>query len=1287
MKAVSFLFLFLIHSAINVSAAELRINKSIIWDEKSSQKPSEIGSNVIYTFKTAIYKTSDNGELPIFSVEQQLNFSEINSISIIEKKIKSIPSSKAISFFNAEQSFKINWVAGFERKAGMLKIYITPVRKFGTDIQLLENFEILIDYAVLPSSVQSFAKTGYAAQSVLSNGSWYKFIVSTSGVQRLTKAALVKAGINVDGIDPRTIKIYSNGPGMLPTLNISKRIDDLKENPIVINGESDGVFNDEDVILFYAKSQRDMWEFDSLNQRYRHVNNVYTDQTAFFLTFGGNAGKRIQMSVAVTANSISNEYDNLYVYEKDLVNLIKSGKRFMGEEFNRTLSQNFAVNLGNINSSIPVLFTSSVAARSFAPSAFNAYINGSLLLTHAIPQVNSSYIDAFASDVDGLKSTSYNAPSGNLTVTYVYNQTLQGSIGWLDYFTIQSRNFLSFSGAQLLFRDKSSYAINKSTQFNITTSQTNVIVWDVTSPTEPKAMATSIQSGVLSFSATGDVLREFIVFNGNFQEPAFAEKVANQNIHGLGATDYFIVTHETFLSEANRLAQHHRNRNNMRVAVLTVQQVYNEFSGGVQDLSAIRDMVRMFYKRAGSQADAPKSLLLFGRASFDYKNRVKNNTNFVPTFESNQSFDPIKTYCSDDFFGLLDDNEGKWDQPIDNIGWSGIKEFLDISVGRLPATDAMNAAIMVSKSINYESAPEWGDWMNRMTFIADDEDGGIHENQAENLAQYARNNYKNQNIQKIFIDAYPEQVTAGGVRNPQAQLDIVRSVERGCLLFNYTGHGGEVGLAAERILNTDDIQKWSNGGRLPIFVTATCEFSRYDDPERFAAGEMALINQYGGAVALYTTVRLVNSGSNYALNQYILNRIGYDSAAAFQPRKNIGEIMRLAKNDYFFTDKNERNFSLLGDPAMFLAYPEMGVRTTAINGLDINGPTTDTLKAFSKIIIKGVVTDLQGNVQTTYNGIVYPTVYDKPTQYQTMRNNPAGYGGSTNPMNFMMQNNVIYRGQASVKNGNFEFSFIVPKDISYAFGEGRISYYSTNNSIDAAGFFNKIMVGGTADSIIADNRGPEIKLYLNDEKFANGGTTNENPLLIAKISDENGINITNRGIGRDIQSVLNNDNMTSTVLNDFFQAKLDSYTTGEVKYKLKDLPPGKHTIKLGAWDTYNNYGETVLEFVVASDENFALQNVLNYPNPFTTNTTFHFDHNRPGLPINVMIQVFTISGNLIKTMRTETVTAGNHFDQLTWDGKDEFGDRIGKGVYIYKVNIKSQDGKSAEEYQKLVILN
>jgi hypothetical protein len=1287
MKAVSFLLLFLMYVVNNATGAELRIKNSIIWTEKSFQNPSQNGSDFGYIFKNAIYKTSEIGQLPIFSIEQQLNFSEINRISIVEKKLKSIQTSKAGSFNKADEYFKIEWTAGFERKAGILKVYITPARKRGTEVQLLEEFELIIDYNVLPIFSQPLAKTGYTTQSVLSTGSWFKFVVTTSGIQRLTKSALLKAGINIDNIDPRTIKIYSNGPGMLPTLNNVSRIDDLKENPIIIKGESDGIFNDEDEILFYAKAQRDVWEFDSLSQRFKHVNNVYTDQTAFFLTFGGASGKRVQTIASSTPNRNSNEYDNLFLYERDLVNLIKSGKRFMGEEFNRSLTQNFTANLGNINTSVPVFFTSSVAARSFSPSSFTAYINGSALITHNIPQVNSSYIDAFASDVDGLKSATFSATSGNLTVTYVYNQTVQGSLGWLDYFELQSRNFLSFTGAQLLFRDKSSYALNTVTQYDIATSQSNITVWDVTLPTEPKAVSYSIQNGVLSFSAPGDTLREFIVFNGNYQEPVFAEKVANQNIHGLGATDYFIITHESFLSEANRLAQHHRNKNNLRVSVVTVQQVYNEFSGGVQDLCAIRDMMRMFYKRAPSQADAPKSLLLFGRASFDYKNRVKNNTNFVPTFESNQSFDPIKTYCSDDFFGLLDDNEGKWDQPIDNIGWSGIKEFLDISVGRLPATDAMNAAIMVSKSINYESAPEWGDWMNRMTFVADDEDGGIHENQAENLAQYARNNYKNQNIQKIFIDAYPEQVTAGGVRNPQAQADIVRSVERGCLLFNYTGHGGEVGLAAERILNTDDIQNWSNAGRLPIFVTATCEFSRYDDPERFAAGEMALINQNGGAVALYTTVRLVNSGSNYALNQYILNRIGYDSAAAFQPRKSIGEIMRLAKNDYFFTDKNERNFSLLGDPAMFLAYPEMGVRTTAINGMDINGPTTDTLKAFSKITIKGVVTDLQGNVQTTYNGLVFPTVFDKPTQYQTMRNNPAGYGGNTNPMNFMMQNNVIYRGQASVKNGNFEFSFIVPKDISYAFGLGRISYYSTNNALDAAGYYNNIMVGGTADSIIADNRGPEIKLYLNDEKFANGGTTNENPLLIAKISDENGVNITNRGIGRDIQSVMNNDNMTATVLNDFFQAQLDSYTSGEVRYKIKDLPPGKHTLKLGAWDTYNNYGESVLEFVVADDQNFALQNVLNYPNPFTTNTTFHFDHNRPGLPINVMVQVFTISGNLIKTLRTETVTAGNHFDQLSWDGMDEFGDRIAKGVYIYKVSIKSQDGKSAEEYQKLVILN
>ena len=1239
------------------------------------------------SFEGAAIKGKGEAAVPVYIHRMPFNGERLQQVKLVAKKavLTGILTDKLKS--DIVKSYTLNYYTAWERKQQQLIIELQPVRISGNEVEILESFDLVVSYSgvLQNTSALSYGKTGYAQQSVLASGEWYKFHTTVTGVHRLTYQMLKDKGVPVDNIDPRTLKIYSNGPGMLPGRNNISRIDDLKENAIVVKGEADGKFDAGDELLFYAKAQQDVWKFDSAAGYYFHETNIYTNATACFLTFGGNPGKRIVTTGPLTHNRTSAEYDNLYVYERELTNVIKSGKRYLGEEFNRVLQQNFQVNMGPINTSKPVYLRSSVAARSFVSSSFNVSVNGATAITHNIPQVVANYEYPFASSADGDKSVFVSVTSGNLNVSYVYNQPIPGSLGWLDFFEVQSRNFLNFTSGQLVIRDKTSRGLGNITQFQVSTSQLPE-VWDVTDATSPMQMPVTSVTGGVTFTQSTDTLREFVLHTGNYHTPQFVEKVANQNIHGLTPADYFIVTYEGFLNEANRLANYHRTRNNLRVHVIPVNQVYNEFASGVQDITAIRDMMRMFYKRASSAADMPKYLMLFGRASYDYKNRITNNSNLVPTFESMESFDPVKTYCSDDYFGLLDDNEGRWDEPGD-LGFSGIKELLDIGVGRLPAQTGAHAVALVNKIIDYQANPEWGDWMAKTVFVSDDEDTGLHQWQADALSNIVKNNAKKYNIQKIHTDAYPEVTMPGGVRNPQAQDEIVRSVERGCLIFNYTGHGGEVGLASERILNTDDISRWSNGGKLPIMVTATCEFSRYDDPDRISAGELAALNPFGGAVALFTTVRLVNSGSNFSLNTYFYGRVGIDSASLIGSRKTIGDIMRLTKNDYLSTDKGERNFTLLGDPAMKLHYPELDVATTKINGKAITS-ALDTLKAFSKVTIEGRIVDLQGNFVNTFNGVVYPTVFDKPATYRTLNNNPESYSPNYQ-FNFSMQNNVIYRGKATVVNGEFSFTFIVPKDISYTPGYGRISYYAHSNAgeTDAIGYYDKVVVGATSNQLSPDDQGPEIKLFLNDEKFANGSITNENPMLIAKLADFSGINITGRGIGRDITMTLNNDNTQSRVLNDYFQAKIDTYQEGEVRFRMKNMEPGKYSLKFTAWDVYNNYGESSLEFIVAKDEEAAIKNLLNYPNPFTTSTTFHFDHNKPAQPLTVLIQIFTLNGKMIKTLRTETVTTGNHFDELTWDGRDEFGDAIGKGVYIYKAKVKSIDGKTAEEIQKLVILN
>ncbi len=1273
LKPIKLLLVLALMSIVGVTKAnEITRSYSIQWTNFGNFNFHNTTYPSFVTFNSAGYNWSESRGLPVFSTT--INVVNPSNLIATVKNERYLPLADIQDKELLPSSFNAKTSIVYEKKIAKAIVSFVPVRKNAMtgQIEQLVSFDITVTYTSI-NTPTSFQKKANASTSVLATGEWIKIGVSVTGIHALSKSYLKNIGVNLDNVDPRTIKIYGNGAGPLPQQNAVTRFDDLVENAIMVEGESDGVFNDDDKIIFFGRGQQDNWKYNKTTNRYEHTTNIYADVTYYFLTFGGVAGKRILPTTNPnTFNTSVTNYDFLYVHETEQYNLIKSGRQWMGEEFSRVNTKSFIVNMGLVNTAEPLYVRSSVTARSFSPSSFSVSINGTNLLNQNIQAAVANFESTYA--YTALTSGIINVNTASINVGYTYNSSVSGSIGWLDYFELQSRNILSQNTPQFTFRDARSIGTGNIGQFSISTA-TPITVWDITQPHQIKQIPLTYAGGTATFNANTDSLREYVTFTGQqYFTPTSAGKITNQNLHGLPQADLFIITHSAFVNEAQLLAQFHTTKSGLRTHVVTVDQIYNEFSSGAQDLTAIRDFLRMFYKRATTPADLPKYVTLLGRASYDYKNRIANNTNFVPTYESVESFNPVSTYNSDDYLGLLDDDEGNWDSDNDK------KETLDLAIGRLPAQDNAQAQQMLTKIFEYVNEPTFGDWKSKLVFVADDEDYNIHQNQSNTLANSATANFKDYNIKKIFIDAYKEENTSGGARNPDAQAEIVRSVEQGAMLINYTGHGGEIGWAAERILNTDDITKWTNGNKLPLFVTATCEFSRFDDPSRTSAGEHVLLNPNGGGIALFTTVRLVNSGSNFALNTFLFNHVGLDSASAFD-RKRLGEIMRLTKNDYLSNDGNERNFTLLGDPAIFLAYPSQRIITTKIDNQPV-GNIPDTLKAFAKVTISGSVTDLANNVLTSFNGVIYPTVYDKYSTYRTIGNNPE-----STPANFTMQNNVIYRGKASVVNGLFSYTFIVPKDISYEIGYGKLSYTADNGSIDAIGHYQNIIVGKTADSIAVDNEGPELKLYMNDEKFVYGGITNENPTLIVKLRDANGINITGKGVGRDISMVLNNDITKTTSLNDYYQAKLDSYQEGEVRFLMKDVPQGKNTLKTRAFDSYNNSSDAMIEFVVANSQEMALQHVLNYPNPFTTNTTFHFDHNKAGEPIVVQVQVFTISGKMIKTLQTDVITAGNHFDQLTWDGKDDYGDNIGKGVYIYKVKVKSTTGKTAEEYQKLVILN
>jgi hypothetical protein len=640
----------------------------------------------------------------------------------------------------------------------------------------------------------------------------------------------------------------------------------------------------------------------------------------------------------------------------------------------------------------------------------------------------------------------------------------------------------------------------------------------------------------------------------------------------------------------------------------------------------------------------------------------------------------------DDFFGMLDDNE--------TISASDI---MDVGVGRLIVSTNLQAKQMVDKiehymkngsefypvgnscCMNTQTDKTFGDWRLQYLLMADNRESGYFvDTDAE--AQYSIGNGFNPeiNFNKLYMDAFPKVVTAGGERFPAMVSAIDANIQRGVLVANYIGHGGEVGLADERIISIDQINAWNNIHALHLFVSATCEFTRFDDPERVSAGEWVFLNPAGGAIAMLTTTRSVYFGVNTTMGTELMKRIfnRYPDGQAYE----FGELSRRTKNAASASSSNKRSFTLIGDPALRLALPRYRIVTDSINGQN-PAQQMDTLRALSKARVKGHIEDYDGNILNTWNGTLTPTIFDKAKLQNTLAQDDE-----SPQIQFEQQINKIYRGQASIVNGYFDFEFIVPKDIALNIDLGKISYYGHNGIFDAQGFDTSFYVGGIDPNGVQDSEGPEITLFMNQEGFVNGSITDENPVLLAKINDENGVNTVGNGIGHDIVAILDGQTAQPFVLNDFYTANLNSYQAGEVRYQFKDLAPGKHTLALKVWDVNNNSNLAQIEFVVQQKETPTLQHVLNYPNPFTTRTEFMFEHNQSCSSLNVQVQIFTVAGRLVKSIQQEMPTAGFRVSGIFWDGRDDFGDELARGTYLYRLSIQTPDGAFAEQTEKLVLL-
>ena len=782
-------------------------------------------------YDTLLYINLESGEyagaMPVFCQSFPIYDDQVE-VALECQNVKAHPLSEeefqVAKEFNYDADFVVSAVPLRSRDEALLSVRIVPFRQVDGRYEKLLSTHLSV--TLMPSS-RAYRNPTYATQSAMASGLWYKMGLSETGLYKLTYSDLQEMGIDVSSLDPRQIRIYHNGGGVLPELNSVARHDDLVEVPIYVAGESDGRFDSNDYILFYGRGPV-CWKLDAAKTAYVHEQNPYDDYAYAFLALGLGNGKRITAAVAPTAASTITvtQFLDRQVYESDEYNLNRTGRTYYGDKMDRTVSKNFDFNFPNVVTSKFCWVKTALAGKNIKAANYEVSIDEEKKATYNIRPVGSS-LYAYGYDVGGWVSAMPTADRVRVGLRHVtFDPSSSTSVGYVDYIVVNAWRNLSFVGTQMPFRNPE-VREGSVCEYRLSNVSQQVQVWDVTNPVSPSIINGQTAGGTFTFKVMGNPDNEFVAFNGSaFCSVKAFGQVGNQNLHAVRDVDYVILTYEGFMSQAERLkAIHNRLDPDLNVYITTPEQVYNEFSCGAKDISAIRDFCRMLYLDS-SPGRKIKYLLLLGDASFDYKNRY-GVVDFVPAYETVKSLDMQETYVTDDFFGCMDENEGDISSSLSDIG-----------IGRFPITTLEQATQMVDKIERYVEKNEntMRPWRNVVTFFTDDEGGFVKD--AEEMAAMLKGvGGDGVVVDKIYLDAYPQVSAPGGEVAPEVNAAINNRMEKGTLVLNYTGHGGEVQLSVEKILQRKDVNSWRNAPMYPLMITGTCEFSRYDDHERTSLGE------------------------------------------------------------------------------------------------------------------------------------------------------------------------------------------------------------------------------------------------------------------------------------------------------------------------------------------------------------------------------------------------------------------------------------------------------------------
>jgi hypothetical protein len=1170
-------------------------------------------------------------------------------------------------------SISVQVAVGTARKKNILDLSFCPIVHRKNGYYKLTSFDWDIQ-PVQTASLRSVQATAYSENSALASGKWRKISVKESGIYKLTYADIKNMGIN-----PAKVQIYGYGGKLLAeNFALAGYVDDLPEVAIYKELGSDKVFNDGDFILFYAQGPVS-WSYSTSYGMYLRTLNHYSDKAYYFV--GERADGSLTSSVSIftgTANKTVTSFTDFQLHELERVNIGESvagrgtGRQLYGESFESNTSQIFNFELPNPDTTANSKVFTEFAANNPYQTYCNVFVNGAFISSMNFPSIDASDDYRYAYDANSLGTFKPKTSTLAVQLDYYKTTTSSKSRAYLNAITLNARRFLKMSGSVLPFRDPVSVGTGNIARFSLQNASSRLLVFDVTDQRNMVQMNGTLTNGTYEFVNSSASLHDYVAVEPGspIAKPTIEGSVPNQDLHGQTGVDMVIVAPAEFLAQARKLAAAHSAHDGLHVLVVTPEQVYNEFSSGTPDATAIRRMMKLYYDRGKVDSDLPDYLLLFGDGVYDNRlvstlfSTLTSKPNKIPTYQSVESSDGHYSYVTDDYYGFLDDSEGS--------SLSSAK--LDIGIGRFPVSTTKEADVAVEKAIAYMYNTRKGAWKNRLLFLADDGDSYLHVGQADALANTVGWAHPEFMINKVYVDSYKRVVSASGVTVPDANTKFAELMDAGLLMLNYTGHGSTYQWADEKLLLNEDIAKMNNRC-LPLWVTATCDFTRYDASET-SGGELVFLKENGGGIALFTTTRIVYSSNNFTINKCFLDNIFAKNNGV---RYSLGEIMNLAKrSDLLNGDANKLSFTLIGDPALKLGYPEYTAQVTKVNGKAVS-LVKDTLQALSTVTISGQVLREDGTCATDFNGLVTPSILDAAEIIAKL----GRAAGDT--LTIYDRSKVLFSGMDSVRNGLFTFSFVVPKDNSYSFNAGRINLYASDGSgaNEAQGSYSNFVIGGTDQTAVTNHEGPVMSLFLNNEAFADGGTVQETPTFIARLSDQNGLSTSGNGIGHDLMLTVDGESSRYYNLNNFFTADVGSYQSGVVRFQIPELAAGKHFLTFRAWDVQNNSTTDTLHFVVKPGLKPDVRDFLFVQDGSTGR--FRFIHDRPLADVGVVVAVYDLLGRVVWQTDWSMQASTNVSDVLDWSLTDTLGRRIANGVYICRVTLTDANGSQNYGSQKIMV--